>query len=213
MASIEVSLGWRRRREALLETLPRAARELVRELDALHQTVREKENCIQGLRTQITNLGGTVSSVGDGAGGFVVSESERKRIQERLEKVETEIESKKVTVKNLKIALDKIDITDNIDVRIRAAELEYELEREELNILNLKEEASVLNTRLQESCLPPAVPVEGINTSSPVKSRPPLYEYLNTPGNTTIVSGVSLISANVSSTPGNPPFHITFRPP
>lgn len=47
MASIEVSLGWKRRREALLETLPRAARDLVRELDTLHQALRDKDTVIQ----------------------------------------------------------------------------------------------------------------------------------------------------------------------
>lgn len=39
----------------------------------------------------------------------------------------------------------------NIDVRIRAAEMEYELEREELNILNLREEIGVLHCRLHET--------------------------------------------------------------
>lgn len=63
------------------------------------------------MRTQITNLGGTVAGASDGTCG-VVSEVEKKSIQERLSKVEGEIEAKKVAVKNLKLALDKIDITE-----------------------------------------------------------------------------------------------------
>ena len=67
------------------------------------------------LRNQITNLGGTVNG-GDGnvngGGGPVVTESEKRNVQDRLAKVHTEIEAKKVAIKNLKLALDKIDVTE-----------------------------------------------------------------------------------------------------
>ncbi|XP_071545713.1 uncharacterized protein sprt isoform X1 [Panulirus ornatus] len=203
MASIEVSLGWKRRREALLETLPRAARDLVRELDALHQALRDKDTVIQSLKTQITNLGGTVG--GNGEGGGVISEVERRGIQERLSKVQGEIEAKNVIIKNLKLTLEKIDITDNIDVRIRAAELEYELEREELNILNLKEESSVLSARLQDN--------SSCTSASAPGSQPSLYALLASAGGAAALGGATLMSVGIPHTPGNPPFHVTPRPP
>ncbi|XP_050714616.1 uncharacterized protein LOC126997519 isoform X2 [Eriocheir sinensis] len=205
MASIEVSLGWKRRREALLETLPRAARDLVRELDTLHQALRDKDTVIQTLKTQITNLGGTVGG-GGSEGGGALTETERRSVQERLAKVQGELDSKRVAVKNLKLALEKIDITDNIDVRIRAAELEYELEREELNILNLKEESNVLTTRLQENTPSPACNgVSGSNSS--------LHALLTSAGGAAALGGASLLSLTIPHTPGNPPFHVTPRPP
>ncbi|KAF2363205.1 hypothetical protein FHG87_006041 [Trinorchestia longiramus] len=167
MASIEVSLGSRKRREALLETLPRAARELVRELDSLQQAIREKDSAIHSLKTQVTALGGsascdslevptlgripdTVSALQQTGVQPVLTSAERKRVENRLTTIHKEIDSKRIAVKNLKLTLDNLDTTDNIDVRIRAAEVEYELEREELNILNLREEATVLEARLRE---------------------------------------------------------------
>jgi hypothetical protein len=39
----------------------------------------------------------------------------------------------------------------NIDVRIQQAELEYELEREELNLMNLQEERRNLHTILDDN--------------------------------------------------------------
>ncbi|XP_053633109.2 uncharacterized protein sprt isoform X2 [Cherax quadricarinatus] len=204
MASIEVSLGWKRRREALLETLPRAARDLVRELDALHQALRDKDTVIQSLKTQITNLGGTVG--GSGEGGGVISETERRSIQDRLNKVQAEMDAKKVAIKNLKLTLEKIDITDNIDVRIRAAELEYELEREELNILNLKEESTVLNARLQDS-------PSSSTCNGGLGSQPSLHTLLTSNGGGAALGGATLMSMAIPHTPGNPPFHVTPRPP
>ena len=70
---------------------------------------------ICSLRTQITNLGGTVNgSGGDGGlnGSPVASETEKRTVQDRLAKVHAEIEAKKVAIKNLKLTLDKIDITE-----------------------------------------------------------------------------------------------------
>ncbi|XP_037783191.1 LOW QUALITY PROTEIN: uncharacterized protein LOC119579451 [Penaeus monodon] len=203
MASIEVSLGWKRRREALLETLPRAARDLVRELDTLHQALKDKDTVIQSLKTQITNLGGTVGG-GSDLGG-VLSEAERRSIQERLNKVQAEMDAKKVAIKNLKLALEKIDITDNIDVRIHAAELEYELEREELNVLNLKEESSVLGARLQENSPSSASGAPGSQTT--------LHTLISSAGGAAALSGASLTNISINHTPGNPDFHVTPQTP
>ena len=91
-------------------------------------------------------------------------------------------------------------------MRIRAAELEYELEREELNILNLKEEANVLNTRLQENA-----PVPSSNGAPGKKSS--LHNLLASAGGAAALGGSSLLSLAIPHTPGNPPFHVTQRPP
>lgn len=95
----------------------------------------------------------------------------------------------------------------NIDVRIRAAELEYELEREELNVLNLKEESSILNARLQDnSCSTSnSTGVPGLHHS--------LYALLSSAGGGAALGGATLINVGVAHTPGNPPFHVTPRPP
>lgn len=47
-----------------------------------------------------------------GGGGGVVTEGERRSVSERLTRVQQEMEAKKVAVKNLKLTLDKIDITE-----------------------------------------------------------------------------------------------------
>ena len=96
----------------------------------------------------------------------------------------------------------------NIDVRIRAAELEYELEREELNILNLKEESAVLTVRLQET------PNQNFSNGS-VNNRKnsTLHGLLSTTGGSSALAGSTLFSVSISHTPGNPPFHVVSRPP
>ncbi|MPC83882.1 hypothetical protein E2C01_078603 [Portunus trituberculatus] len=65
---------------------------------------------LYSLKTQITNLGGTVG--GGGEGGGALTETERRSVQDRLAKVQSELDSKRVTVKNLKLSLEKIDITE-----------------------------------------------------------------------------------------------------
>lgn len=110
------------------------------------------------------------------------------------------------TVKGLVDHISCLSVPSNIDVRIRAAELEYELEREELNILNLKEESSVLSTRLQEnssSCTSVGAP----------GSQPSLYALLGSTGGAAALGGATLMSVGIPHTPGNPPFHVTPRPP
>ena len=85
--------------------------------------------------------------------------------------------------------------------------MEYELEREELNILNLKEEATVLTTRLQESCL------SSENTVNTNKSQISFGELLSNTNTSSIFAGSVLILAEVSHIPGNPPFHVTYKVP
>lgn len=54
----------------------------------------------------------------------------------RLQTLKQEEEARKSAIKRIKLALEQIDESEsNIDVRIRQAELEYELGREELGLL------------------------------------------------------------------------------
>lgn len=83
--------------------------------------------------------------------GPAFTENERPGAEQRLSRLLSEAENKKVAIRNLKAALDKLDITDNIDVRIRQAELEYALGREELHLLSIVEECRALEARLDKS--------------------------------------------------------------
>lgn len=49
------------------------------------------------------------------------------------------------------LMLSFVQFCSNIDVRIQQAELEYELEREELNLMNLQEERRNLHTILDDN--------------------------------------------------------------
>ncbi|XP_055704332.1 uncharacterized protein LOC129802483 isoform X2 [Phlebotomus papatasi] len=83
--------------------------------------------------------------------GTPLEENERPAAEQRLHRLKIDAENKKIAIRNLKSALDKLDITDNIDVRIRQAELEYALGREELQLLSLVEEIQALQSRLEKS--------------------------------------------------------------
>ncbi|XP_034252479.1 uncharacterized protein LOC117651961 [Thrips palmi] len=79
------------------------------------------------------------------------SEKERRAAEERLSKLRLDVDNKRLAIKNLKMALERLDITDNIDVRIQQAELEYQLGREELNLLSLLEETRNVAAMLEEA--------------------------------------------------------------
>ncbi|XP_052133097.1 uncharacterized protein LOC113211833, partial [Frankliniella occidentalis] len=79
------------------------------------------------------------------------SEKERRAAEERLNKLRLDVDNKRLAIKNLKMALERLDITDNIDVRIQQAELEYQLGREELNLLSLLEETRNVAALLEEA--------------------------------------------------------------
>uniref|UniRef100_A0A182P8U9 PDZ domain-containing protein n=1 Tax=Anopheles epiroticus TaxID=199890 RepID=A0A182P8U9_9DIPT len=82
--------------------------------------------------------------------GPPLDDTERSVAEQRLAKLKSDAETKRHVIKNLKSALEKLDVTDNIDVRIRQAELEYALGREELQLLSLVEEARALQGRLDK---------------------------------------------------------------
>lgn len=83
--------------------------------------------------------------------GPAFTENERPTAEKRLRQLIGEAENKRTAIRNLKSALEKLDITDNIDTRIRQAELEYALGREELYLLSLIEEITALQARLDKS--------------------------------------------------------------
>ncbi|CAG9860105.1 unnamed protein product [Phyllotreta striolata] len=162
MASIEVSLSSTPRRKkngsvsglSLSSSIQSIPKELaVKELEKLRNALRDKENIIQSLKGQLTIPGLRLNALRNtGSGGAKeLTEVERKQAEARLSRLKTDIDNKRLTIKNLKIALERLDITDNIDVRIQQAELEYQLGREELNLLTLLEETRALQLCIEES--------------------------------------------------------------
>ncbi|KAK9876954.1 hypothetical protein WA026_015988 [Henosepilachna vigintioctopunctata] len=165
MASIEVSLSSTPRRKkngsigglSLGSSIRSIPREIAtKELENLRNALRDKENIIQSLKGQLTipglrllnmkNVGSTTS-----VANRELTDNEKKQAEERLNRLKTDVDNKRLAIKNLKMALERLDITDNIDVRIQQAELEYQLGREELNLLTLLEETRTLQLCLDES--------------------------------------------------------------
>ncbi|XP_072391552.1 uncharacterized protein sprt [Diabrotica undecimpunctata] len=162
MASIEVSLSSTPRRKkngsisgiSLGSSIQSIPKELaIKELEKLRNALRDKENIIQSLKGQLTIPGLRLNAIRNSNNNNVkeLTEIEKKQAEARLNKLKTDIDNKRLTIKNLKMALERLDITDNIDVRIQQAELEYQLGREELNLLTLLEETRALQLCIEES--------------------------------------------------------------
>jgi len=168
MASIEVSLSTtpRRKKSSSAATTPIPPSSIVplggnifttsphspstykeppKETETLKHSHRDKENLIQSVKTNIWGTSPRVNKQG------TLQEKERKAAQDRLLKLKTELDSQRLAIKNIKTSLASIDITDNIDVRIKQAELEYQLGREELNLLSIMEEIRNLQACLEEA--------------------------------------------------------------
>ncbi|XP_049762948.1 uncharacterized protein LOC126090494 [Schistocerca cancellata] len=165
MASIEVSLSTtatttpRRKKVAASSTgsaggvqLQRASRDVARELEALRNALRDKENVIQSLKGQLCNPGrpGGINFLRGGGSVPLASDCERRAARDRLNRLRQDMDNKRLAIKNLALALERLDVSDNIDARIQQAELEFQLGREELNLLSLLEEARALQTSLEE---------------------------------------------------------------
>ncbi|XP_049295282.1 uncharacterized protein LOC125770092 isoform X1 [Anopheles funestus] len=149
MANIEVSLcaGTPRRRKGTSLGGSLSARSSPRPEVApreLRTALQDREAVIQNLRLQL-GLGKLPRPTGP-----PLDDTERPVAEQRLAKLKSDAETKRHVIKNLKSALEKLDVTDNIDVRIRQAELEYALGREELQLLSLVEEARALQGRLDK---------------------------------------------------------------
>ncbi|XP_054736403.1 uncharacterized protein LOC129243428 isoform X1 [Anastrepha obliqua] len=135
--------GRRRKVSSLAGTL--SARSCRSETKELRSALQDREAVIQNLRIQLC-LGKLPRPTGP-----PLNENEKPAAEQKLQRLKAEAENKKIKIKNLKTALEKLDITDNIDTRIRQAELEYALGREELQMLSIVEEARALQARLEKS--------------------------------------------------------------
>ncbi|CAD1470110.1 unnamed protein product, partial [Heterotrigona itama] len=154
MASIEVSLSTTPRRKkggsvsgGVTSPAGHRNRDHYKELDALRIALRDKENIIQTLKGQLCNTLSNRLALRNGAAPL--TEADRKATEERLQRLRRDADNKRLAIKNLKLALERLDITDNIDVRIQQAELEYRLGREELELLTLREESRALQAALE----------------------------------------------------------------
>ncbi|XP_076161379.1 PDZ domain-containing protein sprite isoform X2 [Ptiloglossa arizonensis] len=154
MASIEVSLSTTPRRKkggsisgGVTSPAGHRNRDHYKELDALRVALRDKENIIQTLKGQLCNTLSNRLALRNGAPPL--TEADRKVTEERLQRLRRDADNKRLAIKNLKLALERLDITDNIDVRIQQAELEYRLGREELELLTLREESRALQAALE----------------------------------------------------------------
>ncbi|XP_017875907.1 uncharacterized protein LOC108622501 isoform X2 [Ceratina calcarata] len=153
MASIEVSLSTTPRRKkggsisGGVTSAGHRNRDHYKELDALRIALRDKENIIQTLKGQLCNTLSNRLALLNGAPPL--SEADRKATEERLQRLRRDADNKRLAIKNLKLALERLDITDNIDVRIQQAELEYRLGREELELLTLREESRALQAAIE----------------------------------------------------------------
>nr|XP_023013297.1 ERC protein 2 [Leptinotarsa decemlineata] len=163
MASIEVSLSSTPRRKkngsiagiSLTSAIRPVPKELdMKELESLRNALRDKENIIQSLKGQLTVPGlrhGAIRICNNNNNFRELTELEKKQAEDRLNRLKNDIDNKRLTIKNLKMVLERLDITDNIDTRIQQAELEYQLGREELNLLTLLEETRALQICIEES--------------------------------------------------------------
>ncbi|KMQ96768.1 hypothetical protein RF55_2926 [Lasius niger] len=182
MASIEVSLSTTPRRKkggsisGGVTSPAHRNRDHYKELDALRVALRDKENIIQTLKGQLCNTLSNRLALRNGAPPL--TEADRKAAEERLQRLRRDADNKRLAIKNLKLALERLDITETIDDTILElykrsnfkipyglvaripgfhpggpgsipAELEYRLGREELELLTLHEESRALQTALE----------------------------------------------------------------
>lgn len=126
MASIEVSLSSTPRRKkgsmgVLNPSIRSIPKELaVKELETLRNALRDKENIIQSLKGQLTIPGLRLSHIRNSSvcnnhnanNGRELSDIERKQAEERLTRLKTDTDNKRLAIKNLKMALERLDITE-----------------------------------------------------------------------------------------------------
>lgn len=130
MASIEVSLSNapRRRKNGTLNmsSFIRVAPKDVaaKELETFRNALRDKENIIQSLKGQLTNPGvrlqnlknsKNMNNLRNSSGNLAnreMTELEKKHAEEKLAKLKVDIENKRLSIKNLKTALARLDVTE-----------------------------------------------------------------------------------------------------
>ncbi|XP_039747199.1 uncharacterized protein LOC120624616 [Pararge aegeria] len=152
MASIEVSLAGvgSRRRSA-------GARDASRELDALRAALSDKDTLIQSLKKQLgaslsaARLAAHAASPTPGGRDEALSQDEKRALEERAAAVRKELDTRKTNILELKRRLEKTHVTENIDTRIEQAELQYQVGREELELLTLGEQARGLALLIEQA--------------------------------------------------------------
>ncbi|KAJ3643474.1 hypothetical protein Zmor_026184 [Zophobas morio] len=122
MASIEVSLSStpRRKKNGSLGGINSSIRSIpkeiaAKELETLRNALRDKENIIQSLKGQLTIPGLRLSSIRNSSNGSSnrdLTEVEKKQAEERLSRLKTDVDNKRLAIKNLKMALERLDITE-----------------------------------------------------------------------------------------------------
>lgn len=77
---------------------------------------------------------------------------EKSANDQKFNRLKNDAENKKNAIKNLKEALNKLESSTTLDIdsRIRQAELEYALGREELQLLSIVEEARAIQVRFEK---------------------------------------------------------------
>jgi sulfur dioxygenase len=121
MASIEVSLSSTPRRKkngslgginASIRSIPKEI--AAKELETLRNALRDKENIIQSLKGQLTIPGLRLSSIRNSTSNSTrdLTEVEKKQAEERLGRLKTDVDNKRLAIKNLKMALERLDITE-----------------------------------------------------------------------------------------------------
>lgn len=80
------------------------------------------------------------------------NDGEKPANEQKLSRLRNDAENKKNAIRNLKGALQKLDMSTTLDIdsRIRQAELEYALGREELQLLSIIEDARAIQVRLEK---------------------------------------------------------------
>ncbi|CAG9095379.1 unnamed protein product [Plutella xylostella] len=156
MASIEVSLAGARRRGG-----SGGVRDMGREFDALKAALNDKDTLIQNLKKQLSASLSAARLAAQASpaikrstsldGSARLSPDERKALEERAAAVKADLETRKNNIQELKRRLEKTHVTDNIDSRIQAAELEYQVGREELELQALAEQARALQQLMQRA--------------------------------------------------------------
>lgn len=123
MASIEVSLSSSPRRKkngsltgiSIGPSIRSIPKELaVKELENLRNALRDKENIIQSLKGQLTVPGTRLNIIRNGTNGAAreLTDVERKQAEDRLNRLKTDVDNKRLAIKNLKMALERLDITE-----------------------------------------------------------------------------------------------------
>lgn len=93
----------------------------MKELESLRNALRDKENIIQSLKGQLTipsfrlshiRTNGMCNNNNSTNNNRELSDVEKKQAEERLCRLRNDTDNKRLAIKNLKMALERLDITE-----------------------------------------------------------------------------------------------------